>query len=149
MQWKMFLWLLLADRLNTRNMLRRRQYKLDNDDYSCLLCQNPPEEDLLHLFFDCPFSSRCWSTLGVSWTVSDCRLHKIHVGKAAWNKPMFMEMFAIACWGIWKERNNKLFRGITQTHGSWLDRFRKDFSMMIHRANSRFEPFILSFVDSL
>lgn len=38
MQWKVFLWLLLADRLNTRNMLRRRHYRITDDDYSFLLC---------------------------------------------------------------------------------------------------------------
>lgn len=59
MQWKVFLWLLLADRLNTRNMLRRRHYRVNNDDYNCLLCHNPPEESLLHLFFRCPFSVSC------------------------------------------------------------------------------------------
>ena len=38
MQWKVFVSLLLADRLNTRNMLRSRHYKIQNDDYTCLLC---------------------------------------------------------------------------------------------------------------
>lgn len=63
---KVFAWLLLADKLNTRNMLRRRHYRVAND-YACLLCDNPPEETLAHLFFACPFSSRCWNSLGVTW----------------------------------------------------------------------------------
>ena len=56
MQWKVFLWLLLSDRLNTRNMLRRRHFRIQDDDYTCLLCNHPLEEDIVHLFFTCPFS---------------------------------------------------------------------------------------------
>jgi hypothetical protein len=49
-----FFWLLLHDRLNTRNLLRRKRRILD--DYSCVLCQTATEETLQHLFFLCPFS---------------------------------------------------------------------------------------------
>lgn len=48
---KVFAWLLLADRLNMRNMLRRRHYRVAND-YTCLLCDNPPEETLAILWGD-------------------------------------------------------------------------------------------------
>ena len=41
---KVFAWLLLADRMNM-NMLRLRHYRVAND-YTCLLCDNPPEETL-------------------------------------------------------------------------------------------------------
>lgn len=62
---------------------------------------------------------------------------------------MFLEIFTVAAWGIWKERNNKHFRGVPPSHGSWLARFKNDFAMMVHRANIKFEPFILSFVAAL
>lgn len=147
MQWKMFLWLLLADRLNTRNMLRH--YKIENDDYSCVICHDPPEETLSHLFFCCPFSVECWRTLGISWSDTDYRLHMIHAGRAVWSRPMFMEVFAVAAWGIWKERNDKVFREILPTHNSWLSRFKTDFAMLVHRTKQNLEPFILNFVQTL
>jgi hypothetical protein len=55
---KFFFWLLLRDRLNTRNLLRRKNRNLD--DYSCVLCNNGIEETLEHLFFSCSFSQDCW-----------------------------------------------------------------------------------------
>ena len=58
-KWKVFSWLLLADRLNTRNMLRRRGMTLQDNNYGFLLCDNPPEETVEHLFFTCPFSHQC------------------------------------------------------------------------------------------
>jgi hypothetical protein len=149
MQWKVFLWLILADHLNTRNMLRRRHYKIANDDYGCLFCNDPPEECIVHVFFSCPFSIASWNTLGISWPQSECRFQLIHAGRAASNKPMFMEVFAVVAWGIWKERNDKHFRGVPPSHGSWLAKFKKDFVLLKHRSKQKLVPFVLSFVQSL
>jgi len=46
---KFFVWWLLRDRLNTRNILRRKNRILD--DYNCVLCNSCCEETLFHLFF--------------------------------------------------------------------------------------------------
>lgn len=73
----------------------------------------------------------------------------VHAGRAAWGQPMFMEIFAVAAWGIWKERNDKLFRGIAPSTESWLARFKKDFGLLVHRSKQNLEPFIVSFVNSL
>ena len=40
-KFKMFGWLLFVDRLNTRNMLRRRHFVVAGNTYTCMLCQNP------------------------------------------------------------------------------------------------------------
>jgi hypothetical protein len=50
---KVFAWLLLSDRLKTRNMLKRRHLNIGNI-YSCALCTSGDEETLEHLFFCCP-----------------------------------------------------------------------------------------------
>ena len=149
MQWKVFLWLLLSERLNTRNMLKRRHYRIQNDDYTCLLCCNPPEEDITHLFFTCPFSQRCWDALGIQWPNDPCRLRKLHGAKARWARPMFLKFFVVAAWGIWKERNDKHFHGIQPSFGSWRGRFKWDFAMLVHRAKQEHSPFILSLAGSL
>jgi hypothetical protein len=49
---KFFAWLLLNDRLNTRNILRRRKKFLE-EGYNCVLCQEEIEETSEHLFFEC------------------------------------------------------------------------------------------------
>jgi hypothetical protein len=56
---KVFAWLLLMDRLNVRNILRRKKHKLQRNDYSCVMCTNQCEETTFHLFFSCPFSRAC------------------------------------------------------------------------------------------
>ena len=83
-KWKVFAWLLFADRLNTRNMLRRRQYKLEGNVYTCLLCDSPSGETVTHLFYKCPFATECWAAIGMHWHDSRCRLDLIHGGKRSW-----------------------------------------------------------------
>jgi len=56
---KFFAWLLLNDRLNTRDMLRRKNKFLE-EGYNCVLCPNSMEETIEHLFFDCPSATSRW-----------------------------------------------------------------------------------------
>ena len=145
---KFFCWLLLADRLNTRNMLRRRHFNIGNN-YSCLLCNSAPEETVEHLFFHCPFSRECWSELGFSWGPANNRLTMVSFGKDNWNAPLFMEIFTTAAWSIWKERNRLLFEGFPHSLTSWKVRFKEDFSLLQYRTKSSLHPYIFSLVNRL
>ena len=61
---KVFAWLMLMDRINTRDVLHRRHCNI-GDYYSCLLCPNNILEDRSHLMFHYPFSQQCWRILGI------------------------------------------------------------------------------------
>jgi hypothetical protein len=60
---KIFFWLLLKDRVSTRELLRRKN--MDLQDFSCVLCSALVEESLVHLFLECPFDIQCWDLIGV------------------------------------------------------------------------------------
>ena len=121
---KFFGWLLFVDRLNTRNMLRRRHYHLDNG-YNCVMCSLGIEEDINHLFFDYPFAQTCWQTLHIHWG-NDHDVHaKIILGKINNAHLFFMEIFLIATWEIWKLRNDKIFNQGTVSRNKWLFNFKK------------------------
>jgi hypothetical protein len=64
-----FFWLLMWDRLSTRNLLRRRNMTLES--YSCVLCQLGVEETSQHLFFNCQFSVLCWNQVGIQLNSCD------------------------------------------------------------------------------
>ena len=147
MKIKVFGWLLLSDRLNTRNMLKRRHYNI-GDNHGCILCGSTEEETIEHMIFTCHFSVTCWDTLNIHWTTNGDRLNWINDAKTAWNNPMFMEIFLYASWSLWKERNNKHFRRINPPLGSWARRFTEDFSLLRHRAKEKHKPFISSFAHS-
>jgi hypothetical protein len=59
---KVFSWLLVSDRRNTRDMLRRRHWNVADDPH-CVLCPTHLIEDWIHLFFQCNFSVRIWTYL--------------------------------------------------------------------------------------
>ena len=148
MKIKVFGWLLLSDLLNTRNMLKRRHYKI-GDNYGCILCGTNDEETLEHMIFHCPFSKACWDTLHIHWATQGDRLFWIQEAKTAWNNPMFMEIFLYASWSLWKERNNKHFRGIAPSIASWFARFKEDLRLLQHRVKVAHRAALLSYCDTL
>ena len=147
MKIKVFGWLLISDRLNTRNMLKRRHYNI-GDNHGCILCGSTEEETIEHMIFTCHFSLACWDTLNIHWTTNGDRLNWIKEAKSRWDNQMFMEIFLYASWSLWKERNNKHFRRIDPTVGSWARRFKEDFSLLIHRAKEKHKQFIPTFIQS-
>jgi hypothetical protein len=109
---KFFCWLVLSDRLNSKNMLKRRHFII-NSEYQCLMCTYPLEKTTEHMIFHCPFSHNCLQVLGMNWQTSGNRLQIFEEGKTRWHKPLFMELFMLASWNIWKQRNKMLFRVLT------------------------------------
>jgi hypothetical protein len=145
---KFFWWLVLVDRLNTRNMLRRRNYSI-NSSYNCLMCPSPPEETIEHMLFFCPFSRQCWARLQIQWPVTGDRLKIIEEQKQQWAQPMYMEIIMLGSWSIWKERNNMLFNNMQPDTQRWLARFKEDFALLVHRTREGLHPFINNFTSTL
>jgi hypothetical protein len=145
---KFFGWLILSDRLNTRNMLRRRHYALGTG-YDFFMCNHNTEEIIEHLFFHCPFSQDCWSSINISWAMNNSRLQIIEQGKKIWNKKLFMEITLLGSWNIWKERNNLWFNNIQPSVQAWKSRFAADLSLLIHRTKEELHPLIKSIIHSL
>jgi hypothetical protein len=104
---KFFFWLLLRDRLNTRNILRSKNRILE--DYSCVLCSSGSEETLEHLFFTCPFSQDCWDTLHIYWNTNLEPLDMVIKARTIFGHSIFRELMITACWIKWKTRNNIIF----------------------------------------
>ena len=148
-KFKMFGWLLLVDRLNTRNMLKRRHFVVVGGNYACMFCQNPPEETVEHLFFNCPFSQRCWDVVGMTWPIDDNRLALLGGGRDNWRQPLFMDIFLLAAWSLWMERNNQHFRGIQHSHGAWLARFKHLLELLTHNCREDLHPFLSNYIVNL
>jgi hypothetical protein len=110
MKQKVFAWLLMMDRLNTRDMLCRRQCPIP--DVNCVVCQQV-RETRDHLFFDCTLSTSCWSILGIQWDQSLELSERITMAANSWRGPFFLEYVIIGAWNIWKQRNRKHFDGVT------------------------------------
>lgn len=88
MKHKVFAWLILMDRVNTRDMLCRRHFNI-GEDHSCLLCDTQPLETNKHLFFGCNFSAACWASLHIHWDTSLGLQEMFDWAAAAWSQPLF------------------------------------------------------------
>ena len=71
---KIFFWLLIQDRISSRDLLRRKQMPLPC--YNCVLCNSGVCETVVHLFLECPFAKECWGLIGLTVTSSSCPLQR-------------------------------------------------------------------------
>lgn len=125
---KFFFWLLLNDRLNKRNLLRRKTMHLGS--YPCVLCNTNQEETLLHLFFDCSFGKWCWRFLNIDW---DTQLQPEEMLLRASSNlvQIFREIWMTASWCIWYHRNDIIFDHKTLSLSRWRISFKEEMSLVV------------------
>lgn len=112
MKIKVFAWLLFSDMLNTTDMLDRRHCAKENADLTCVMCNGGQRETGLHLFFTRPFSVRCWRHLGITWNQHMEFFQMIVLSRLNFARMGFLEIFFIASWHIWKQRNRFIFQNV-------------------------------------
>jgi hypothetical protein len=136
---KFFSWLLLQDRLNTREMLQRKNMELD--DYSCVLCRQNVEESIFHHFFECHFSKWCWRFVKVQWNTSlspqDMLIKAIQFKKNT-------EVITVAVWTIWCHYNAVIFDGAAVSLSHWREAFRDEFSLIMQRVKHSTKSLLVS-----
>jgi hypothetical protein len=145
---KVFAWLLVSDRLNTKDMLKRRNWKV-TDVYHCVLCPGRVSEDWMHLFFDCNFSRRIWAYLQIDWSVGQTMEEKFYNAKKVSNLPCFTEIVIVTTWHIWKQRNNVIFDKVLPTFRSWKRAFVHELTMHVHRLKDRDDTILSKWIDNL
>jgi hypothetical protein len=132
MKHKVFFWLLLKDRLSTRDILQRKQRALDS--FTCDLCIRQRLETVAHLFFRCSFAKACWSSIGASVTTTRPVLQIIHLIKGKLAVPFFMEIIILMAWSIWTSRNDWIFNDVAPQVQDCKRKFLTEFSLLLHRA---------------
>jgi hypothetical protein len=145
---KFFAWLLLNDRLNTRNILRRRKKFLE-EGYNCALCHEEIEETSEHLFFECSAAACRWFALGISWSDSGSSHLRIYLVKHAFPHPFFMEVFTIAARCIWTERNRLIFNNKPPGLSTWKLSFKEEVLQHMIRIKSSLHQCILDWLEAI
>ena len=135
---KFFIWLVLKDRLGTRNLLRRRNMFLQ--DYNCVHCVSSTEETLLHLLVDCPFALACWNTLNLFISAHTDFLQVIVSLKDQIRLPFFMEIVITMWWYIWTIQNDVIFRNMPASIQRCKSIFKEEFALIILRAKGKYQP---------
>lgn len=110
----MFFWLASYNSILTIDNLIRRGFNFPN---RCELCQKE-EESVDHLFFHCSYTWEIWCKIWEKWKINWVMNKSIKDIIWQWNFPTNCQIIKnlwsltlpMICWGIWKERNNRIFR---------------------------------------
>ena len=134
---KFFFWLLLLDRLNTRNLLKRKQFILP--DYNCVTSNCYLEESVNHLFWECPFANKCWDHIYRNRTANLTGLEAISDIKEKLHLPFAMEIIIMTTWGIWICRNEKIFNDNRPTIERWKAIFYQEMRWLQFRIKGKYK----------
>jgi hypothetical protein len=132
---KVFMWLLMIDRLNTRDIMLRKHWHIDSGP-ECILCAAGMLETRDHLFFDCEFAQVCWNTLNIHWNPASSMSERFLRAKRVFSGPCFVETFACATWNIWKSRNGRIFEAAPASLAKWKLGFQNDLFLHKYRVKT-------------
>ena len=111
------LWMLLYDRVSTRNLLHRKNMYLP--DYNCALCIDRTQETLIHLFWDCHFAFNCWNCILPNRQRGISTYDEIGMMIMLLPQDLAMEIIIMGCWAIWMVGNDKIFRSSPPSLNTW------------------------------
>ena len=137
---KVFFWLVLLDKVSTRNLLRRKHMFLPS--YNCALCDDNIEESVDHLFLDCRIARECWALIGLNVISSPDMVQRFENLRSQIGKRFFMEVIIVMCWCIWTIRNDAIFREIPACSLRCLEIFKSTFKQLLWRAKKKYFPSI-------
>jgi hypothetical protein len=129
---KVFIWLILVDRINTGDMMDRRHWHVSSG-LNCAVCTASEKETKEHLFFNCTFARKVWRQVGISWASSQSMTAMFESARNSFQGPKFIEVVLCALWRIWKCRNKKIFENIQPSLHGWRAIFKYDLELIIHR----------------
>jgi hypothetical protein len=148
MKTKMFAWLLFSYRLNTRDMLQRRHWRVA-DDTHCELCPTRSYEDRSHLFFECNFSARIWNYLQITWKSNDNIQAVVSAARRSFGHSFFKEVLITACWNIWLLQNAKVFRQERPSFAKWRGKLLHDSTLLQYRIKDKHRSSLLAWIAAL
>jgi hypothetical protein len=106
---KFFAWLLLHGRLNTKDMMTKKNFFVEFND--CILCEECPQETIMHLFFECSFSQSFWWAIGFEWNSDMNIFEMIKEAKMRYSINFLMDIIISRCLSLWDQRNDAIFNG--------------------------------------
>ena len=137
--------MLLHDRLNTRNLLRRKNFVLE--EYNCATRECQQEETLHHLFWGCPFAKRCWDYICPTRAQNLSVMEAFQDIKDKLSLPFFMEIIILSSRAIWISRNNKIFQHIQPTFQGWKHIYMLEMKLLTHRIKPKYADHFLAWLQ--
>jgi hypothetical protein len=120
---KNLVWRICRNVVPTRRRLQDKGVQCPLD---CVICSGP-EEDLDHIYFNCPFSIQVWQHIGF-WNV----IQQTRANTGSMADCLFAllqrynnensQRFTATLWSLWKHRNLKLWQDVNESEAQVIDR---------------------------
>jgi hypothetical protein len=144
---KFFFWLLLLDRLNTRNLLKKKNFNLPS--YNCELPGCREEESLEHLFQTCPFANECWDNVCPQRCKNLSLIDSIKDIKDKLQVPFSMEIIILASWSIWIVRNNNVFNNQRPRFACWKAIYNEELRLLKDKIKNKYRDQFNSWLEEI
>ena len=135
------------NRLNTKELLKRRNMEVDSYTYENCIWQC--EESLGHLFLRCSYAKSCWNLISFSAPTTGRPDRAVFIIKQQLQVPFFMEVIILMTWSTCKCRNEWLFDNTHPTIEDCKSIFRNELLMVINRARAKFEHTIFQWLQQV
>ena len=132
MKHKVFFWLLLKDRINTRDILQRRGMVIES--VTCDLCILQRREIAVHLILRCNFAQACWASIGVNYVTTRPMHQILRRIRSSLGVPFATEIIILMCWSIWTTRNSWIFNNRDPSVQECKAKFCMEFKLILLKA---------------
>jgi hypothetical protein len=93
----------------------------------------------LHLFWECPFASKCWDFICPPISKGLPVLEALSHIKDKLKVPFYIEIIILASWSIWIIRNNKIFENTRPTFSIWKAIYYQELKLVVYRIKKKYE----------
>ena len=136
---KVFVWILVLDKLNVQSILQRRRPYPSLSPGWCILCKRH-NESIDHLFLHCDFAFRLWTNIlkefGTEWVIPRSTKDLLTLGQGLSltkkGKTCWKVAVSATLWAIWLERNKRIFEETEETIESTWNRIRLWVTIWLH-----------------
>ena len=144
---KFFFWLMIQDRVNTRDLLTRKNFHVEST--SCVLCDDSVLETMPHLFFSCKFSTEFWEKLGET-RETELQLNEMIMEAKNRSVNSFFKIAMMAgCWSLWNHRNKIIFDNEQRNLNTCYMFFKLAIEDIRHRVKPSLKEGMQNWLDNL
>jgi hypothetical protein len=83
------------------------------------------------------------------WSPQSSVFQMLQQQRSTLQHPFFMEVFMIATWCIWNERNAKIFNNKLPSVATWKQSLANEVKLHLYRTNASFHPSIMDWLNLL
>jgi hypothetical protein len=94
------------------------------------------EETTFRLFFSYPFSHQYWRHLNINWNFDIDFYSMMSEARGQFNSDLFIEVFMIVVWLIWKQKNDHIFNRVRPPFDRWKSGFLSEAFTQAYRMSS-------------